>query len=399
MSEETNLIHQPLGLAERCTELYGGSPHFVRAPGRVNLIGEHTDYNDGFVFPAAIGFETRIAIAARASRRLILHSENYGEAAEYDLDNLPDVRRRHWSDYPVAVVRELEGKLGQLPGANLLLSGDVPQGAGLSSSASLEVAVCLAFMELPMQRMDGRSIALLCQKAENEFVGARCGIMDQFISVHGQKDCALRLDCRSLDYQLLPIPPAIRLVICNTMIRHCAGDGEYNQRRAECETATRYFAARLPSVRALRDVTLEDLENIGAGWQEVIRKRCRHVITENLRVLQAADASARNDLDRLGELTLSSYTSLRDDFSLSCRELDLMVRLAMDCEGVYGARMTGGGFGGCTINLVRADSVEEFRIRVDQGYERATRLSPEIYITSAADGAGKPLQNRSAAKP
>jgi galactokinase len=146
-------------------------------------------------------------------------------------------------------------------------------------------------------------------------------------------------------------------------------------------------------------VTLEDLENIGAGWPEVIRKRCRHVITENLRVLQAADASARNDLDRLGELTLSSYTSLRDDFSLSCRELDLMVRLAMDCEGVYGARMTGGGFGGCTINLVRADSVEEFRIRVDQGYERATRLSPEIYITSAADGAGKPLQNRSAAKP
>jgi len=374
---------------ERFRKLYGQDSLLVQAPGRVNLIGEHTDYNEGFVFPAAIGFQTQIAIGKRPDRQMVITSENYGERVEYDLANLPHTRRDHWSDYVVGVVNLMEKMLGGLPGANLLLHGNVPQGAGLSSSASLEVAVCKAFLELSAKTMEGVTIALLCQQAENEFVGARCGIMDQFISVHGKQNHALRLDCRTLEYRLLPIPGDVRLVICNTMVRHSLAGGEYNERRAECETAARFFAERIPGVKSLRDITLEDYEKFGGLMPAVIRKRCHHILTENLRVLQAAEALQAADLGLFGRLMGSSHASLRDDFEVSCEELDLMVELAAGQEGVYGARMTGGGFGGCTINLVQGKHVEAFQKGVAAGYQKATGRAPEIYVSSAANGASR----------
>jgi galactokinase len=385
----TLVENETSGLVERFAKLYGADPLLVQAPGRVNLIGEHTDYNEGFVFPAAIAFQTRIAIAKRSDRRLLVSSENYSERIELDLDMLPESRRGHWSDYVVGVVGLLDRGLGGLPGANLLLHGNVPQGAGLSSSASLEVAVSKAFLEVSGEKLDGVAIARLCQQAENEFVGARCGIMDQFISVHGRKNHALRLDCRTLEYDLLPIPADVRLVICNTQVRHQLAAGEYNQRRAECEAAARYFAERVPGVKSLRDVTMEDFHQFGGELPELIRKRCRHVLSENLRVLQAAQALEANDLGLFGRLMAGSHASLRDDFEVSCEELDLMVRLAEGEKGVYGARMTGGGFGGCTINLVQENQVAEFKRNVSKGYEHETGRVPEIYISSAADGASR----------
>lgn len=373
-------------LAEKFRQLYETKPQFVRAPGRVNLIGEHTDYNDGFVLPAAIQLQTMVGVAARGDRQLILFSDNYNERAEFNVDALPAGPQRRWSDYVVGVARELAKKGIRLPGASLLIDGDVPEGAGLSSSASLEVAVCGAFLELAHAQMPRAEMALLCQRAENEFVGARCGIMDQFVSVHGKKDHALLLDCRSLEYRYLSIPEDVRLVICNTMVRHSLAGGEYNQRRRECEMAAEFFAEVVPGAKTLRDISMEAFEKHGSSLPEVVRKRCRHVLTENTRVVEAGEALARRDLEQFGELMRESHESLRDDFQVSCEELGIMVELAAQVHGVYGARMTGGGFGGCTINLVRNEAVETFKATVTAGYEKATGRRAEIYVCTAGDG-------------
>lgn len=398
-------------LEQRFTQLFGRSPRIYQAPGRVNLIGEHTDYNDGFVMPAAIGFNTLAALAPRPDRKLAIHSENYSEQVEFDLDHLPARSAGHWSDYVVGVVERLARAGKEIDGANLLLAGNVPLGAGLSSSASIEVAAGYALLDLAdtandqhrmgrpdidqtgidRKNIDRTQLALLCQQAENEFVGARCGIMDQFISSHGKRDHALLLDCRSLEFRLLPLSGNVALAISNTMVKHSIAKGEYNQRRAECEQGVRLLSKRLPRVRALRDVTPQDLETYGHELPDVVRRRCRHVIRENARVLKAAAALERGDLQAFGKLMLESHRSLRDDFEVSCAELDLMVELAEPEEGVYGTRMTGGGFGGCTITLVRADGVDAFRRRVQEGYERATGCKPEIYVCTATDGVGEVL--------
>jgi galactokinase len=386
-------------LAQKFVQRFGSSARIYQAPARVNLIGEHTDYNDGFVMPAAIGFSTEVAIAPRSDRKLVIHSENYSEQIEFDLDHLPTAHAGHWRDYAIGVAIMLVRSGKKLTGANLLIDGDVPQGAGLSSSASLEVAVGYALLDLgdstpdysatehPL--IDRTELALLCQQAENEFVGARCGIMDQFVVSHGQRGNALLLDCRSLEYRLLPLPEGTSLAICNTMVKHSIAKGEYNQRRAECEAGVRALSKYLPNVRALRDVTLADLKKYGRDLSDVVLRRCRHVVSENLRVQEAAEALDRRDLPAFGKLMLESHRSLRDDFEVSSAELDIMVELAEKAEGVYGSRMTGGGFGGCTITLVKAESVEAFRQIVPQGYERATGRKPEIYICTAADGVGR----------
>jgi galactokinase len=241
-------------------------------------------------------------------------------------------------------------------------------------------------LQVAERKMNGVDMALLCQRAENEFVGARCGIMDQFVSVHGQKDHALLLDCRSLTFTHEPIPPDVRLVICNTMVRHSVAGGEYNQRHHECEIGAKYFAGLLPGVKALRDVSLVQFAQHSAGLPETIRQRCRHVITENARVLAAAEALQQHDLLRFGQLMRESHVSLRDDFQVSCSELDLMVELAGKVDGVFGSRMTGGGFGGCTINLVRRRDVDAFQSAVAQSYQAATGQPPEIYVCTAGDG-------------
>jgi galactokinase len=360
-----------------------------RAPGRVNLIGEHTDYNDGFVMPAAIGFSTFVTASPRNDRKVLLFSEHFSEEVEFDLDD-PNLKATgHWSDYPIGVAVTLERAGYRLKGARLRIRNEVPIGSGLSSSAAIEVATCYALVSNSGPSLDPVEMAKLCQRAENEFVGMRCGIMDQFVSCCGRAGKALMLDCRSLDHRLLPLPPQTRLVICNTMVKHALAASAYNKRRAECEAGVRHFAQSLPNVRALRDVTEADLKLYGSDLSEVVYRRCRHVIRENARVLDAAKALEEEDLETFGRLMNESHRSLRDDYEVSCRELDVMVELARECDGVYGARMTGGGFGGCTVNLVNVENVDAFKRKVTQGYTEATGLEPEIYVCSAADGAGE----------
>jgi galactokinase len=367
--------------------LINNSPRTFRAPGRVNLIGEHTDYNDGFVMPAAISLSVFVTVWPRDDRKLLIRSENFNDEIELDLDQPDPAPRRHWSDYAVGVAVTLERAGYRLRGAQLHLRGEVPVGSGLSSSAAVEVATACALVANSNLKIDRRELALLCQKAENEFVGARVGIMDQFVSLFGEVQRALLLDCRSLEFKLLPLPDTVNLVICNTMVKHALASSAYNERRAQCEAGVKYLARFLPHVKALRDVTLEQLEEFGRDLPEVVYRRCRHVVTENARVLSAAEALEQHDLHRFGRLMAESHRSLRDDYEVSSKELDLMVDLAREVEGVYGARMTGGGFGGCTVNLVDVAKVKRFQQYVATEYERITMLRPEIYVCEASDGA------------
>jgi galactokinase len=374
-------------LSEVFQKSFGGRPSIYRAPGRVNLIGEHTDYNEGLVMPVAIDFFTSVAIGVREDRKLVIRSENFLETIELDLDNLPERGCGHWSDYPFGVAVELDQAGQHLPGANILVRGEVPIGSGLSSSAAIEVATGYALLDLCGANIDRMELAKLCQRAENEFVGMRCGLMDQFSSCFGQTGHALMLDCRLLDYKLLALPAHVKLVVCNTMVKHKLAASEYNTRRTECEEGVRLLAEQLPHVRSLRDVTIDDLEQFGGQFPDVISKRCRHVVSENARVVAAAAALECEDLKTFGQLMRESHRSLRDDYEVSCGELDLMMEIANKAEGVFGGRMTGGGFGGCTVNLVQSDSVASFKEVVAKGYAKATGLEPEIYVCTAAQGA------------
>ncbi|HKG47781.1 MAG TPA: galactokinase [Pyrinomonadaceae bacterium] len=364
-----------------------------RAPGRVNLIGEHTDYNDGFVMPAALDFFTWVRLSPLEQRKLQIHSENFNEEVEVDLDNRDLAARGHWSDYPIGVAVVLERAGYRLRGARLQIRGEVPIGSGLSSSAAIEVATACALAANSGLEIDPRELALLCQRAENEFVGARVGIMDQFVSLFGHEQKALLLDCRSLEFKLLPLPDNVRLIICNTMVKHELASSAYNERREQCEAGVRHLAQFQPNVKALRDVTIEQLEQHRSGLSDVVYRRCRHVITENARVLAAGEALEQHDLEHFGKLMGESHVSLRDDYEVSSDELDLMVELAHKVDGVYGARMTGGGFGGSTVNLVREEMADEFRTRVAEGYERATTLKPEIYVRNTGNGAEEVSQS------
>ena len=367
--------------------LYGGQPQVYSAPGRVNLIGEHTDYNEGFVMPAAINFSTFVAIAKRGDSVVKVHSDIFKEEAELDLAQGAAHGRKHWSDYPLGVATKLKEAGHDISGANLLVHGKVPLGSGLSSSAAIEVSTGLALLDISGVKIDRLELAKICQQAENEFVGARTGLMDQFIACFGKADHAVMLDCRSFESRALPVPDDVKLVVCNTMVKHELASSEYNARREQCEEGVRILSPHLPNVKSLRDVSADDVERFRAELGEVIFKRCLHVTTENDRVLKAADALRDRDLKRFGKLMYESHQSLRDDYEVSCKELDVMVDLAKPIKGVFGARMTGGGFGGCTINLVSVEAVDEFTRTIKAGYAQATSKHPEVYICSAADGA------------
>jgi galactokinase len=381
-------MNQVRELLAKFNSRFHSAAKVYRAPGRVNLIGEHTDYNEGFVLPAAIGFSCWVAVALRDDRKMALYSENFDEFVEADLDNLKVRATGKWADYPLGVALALEQAGYRLCGANLYILGEVPLGAGLSSSAALEVSSGFALMHLAHHSIALKELSLLCQRAENEFVGARCGIMDQFVSCHGNAGSAMLLDCRSLDFQLLRLPPKVHLVICNTMVKHEHGSSEYNVRRTECEEGVRQLSKGLPGIRSLRDVSLADLEHHRGLLSDLIYKRCHHVVTENARTRSAGSALESGEIAALRNLMADSHRSLRDDYEVSCHELDIMVQLAMQQPGVLGARMTGGGFGGCTINLVNATESDQFCQRVAEGYQLATGRRPDIYVCEASPGVG-----------
>ncbi|HZU22788.1 MAG TPA: galactokinase [Terriglobales bacterium] len=372
------------GLRREFEVRFKSQPRIFRAPGRVNLIGEHTDYNDGWVMPAAIEFGTWAAVAPRSDGTLHIVSLNFNEERVVSPEGAE--RRGDWSDYVsgVAVMLRRAG-LGTAD-ANLVLWGDVPLGAGLSSSASVEISAGLALVAAGGQQLSRRELARLCQRAENDFVGARCGIMDQFISSHGRAGHALLLDCRSLEYELIPLPADVAIVIANSMVKHELAAGEYNARRAECEEGVLILQRSLPGIRALRDVSLQQLEQHRGDLPPKIYRRCRHVVSENARVLEFARALKAGELRRAGELMAESHASLRDDYEVSCRELDLLVSFASEA-GAIGSRMTGGGFGGCVVNLVAQADAERFQSELARNYEQATGMKPELYRTRAADGA------------
>ena len=378
-------------LAQRFAGKFALQPRIYGAPGRVNLIGEHTDYNDGFVMPAAIGFFCWVAIAPRPDGKIVLQSEQFDTSAELSLDTpTAEIKPAHcWSDYPIGVVVQLRDAGFPVGGANMLFRGDVPMGAGLSSSAAIEVATALAVADSSDHPIDRLEVARLCQKAENQFVGTQSGIMDQFISLLGQRDHALLIDCRSLQFDRLPIPESVRLVICDTGVKHEHAGGEYNRRRAECEEAVRSLKAALPGIRALRDVTEQQLQQHRGLLSDITYKRALHVVTENARTLQSADALRAGELVRFGKLMAESHRSLRDLYEVSSPELDLMVELANRQPGVYGARMTGGGFGGATINLVEAGHAEAGAENIGAAYERATKIVPKTYVCMPSAGAAR----------
>ncbi len=382
--------HSPADLPLIFRRRYGASPMLFRAPGRVNLIGEHTDYNDGFVLPAALDLATYAAILPRQDRTINVHSANLDADFCFGLDE-PQQARGDWSDYVRGVAVELAKSGLALRGADIAFLSTLPMGAGLSASAAIEVAFGYALLAASGAQADPLELAKICQRAENEFVGMRCGIMDQFVSCMGVEGCALLLDCRSLEARPVSIDPSARIVVCNTMVHHRLAGSEFNLRRQECEEAVALLSARLPGLIALRDVSLADLDAHGDLLPPVILKRARHVVSENTRVIQMVAALEGRDFVEAGRLMNASHESLRYDYEVSCAELDLMVELSRKVPGVHGARMTGGGFGGCTVSLVQATEADGFIQSVGAAYEEATGLAPMIFSCFPGSGAGPAL--------
>jgi galactokinase len=369
-------------LAAHFKSVNGVAPRLFFAPGRVNIIGEHTDYNDGYVLPAALDLATYVAAAPRDDRRLLLHARASAQSAEFDLDEAHPTRRGDWSDYARGVVTMLQRAGVSVGGATLLIDGDLPMGSGLSSSASFEVAIALALTHLVGVDMDRSELARLCQRAENDFVGMRCGIMDQLIVCRAQKGAALLLDCRTLEARAIPIDPAVRLIVCDSGVRHTLAGSEYNLRRRDCETAVALLARVLPGLKALRDLSLDQLATHAHVLPPTVFRRARHVVSENWRTLFAAAALESGRLEECGRMIDASHDSLRDDYEVSCAELDRLVDAARDLPGVYGARMMGGGFGGCTINLVAAEQAESFMAAMGEACADEDGAPPAMFCCS-----------------
>lgn len=382
-------MHDPEALRSLHASRFKAEPEIFAAPGRVNLIGEHTDYAEGFVMPAAIDFATLAGISPRTDGKIAIYSENFTEERMFEAAALPAGASDDWSDYPLGVIELLAGEGHRMPGFSLSLFGDVPLGSGLSSSAAIEVATAFAVTSLLKVHYPGPKLARLCQRAENEFVGSSCGIMDQFISANGEENHALLLDCRDLSFRLAPIPENVALVIANTMVKHSVAGGEYTTRRAEVEEAASVIARHRPEVRFLRDATVDDLKKWGAEMSTNALKRARHVITENTRTVAAAEALIHHDLKGLGRLMAEAHESYSKDFEASCVEADTMVMLANKLPGLIGARLTGGGFGGCTINLVDQQEASRFAQGLGASYADATGITAQIHICHASSGAHK----------
>lgn len=367
---------------------FDGAPRLFRAPGRVNLIGEHTDYNDGFVFPVAMDREVCFCVSPRDDRRIRLRALNLNAAEEFSLDALSWTPGGHWTNYIKAMAKAFEDAGHRCIGFEGVIEGDVPIEGGVSSSSAFTVAAATAFERLAEIRIDENELILLTQVAENSATGLRGGIMDQFTARRARADHALLIDCRSLDYELVPMPP-VTIVVIDTKKPRSLATTAYNTRRAECEEGVAVIARTVPGIKALRDVTLGQLEARRKDLLDTVYRRCRHVITENARVLECVKVLRAGDLPALGQLVSDSHRSLRDDYRVSCDELDVVVALAWDTPGVYGARMVGAGFGGCAIAICEESAVPALQERVAEYYPRRCNLTAEVYATHPGDGAGE----------
>jgi galactokinase len=368
--------------------LYGSADgvRVFRAPGRVNLIGEHTDYNMGFVLPVALDLATYVATAPAPDGQLRIYSEDREESAAWPVAGIAALTpRRHWTDYPIGVAQELIRAGFPLAPANLLVRSTVPEGAGLSSSAALEVSTALAL--LASRRVAPLELARLCQRAERNFVGMPCGIMDQYISLFGEERAAICIDCRSLKHQVVRLPAGAAFVAVNTMVKHELAGSAYKERTEQCAAAVGVVRRRHPRVESLRDVTPAMFEEAESAMPPTIARRARHVVTENARVVQFVAACREGAVERMGELFQSSHRSLQHDYEVSCDELDFLVDAALGIEGVYGARMTGGGFGGCTVNLMPAAAVAHFEREIARLYHQRFGIHPRIYLCQPSWGA------------
>ena len=382
-------MSQKQTLTDLFTNTFGHQPtHFFQAPGRVNLIGEHTDYNDGFVLPCAIDYQAMIAVSPRDDQKVVATAHSFdGQVSEFEL-SLPIAHSEEafWSNYVRGVATVLLEKGMDLKGVNIAIIGNVPQGAGLSSSACLEVVTGLTLTRMAGLDVSLKELALIGQQAENEFVGCKCGIMDQMISACGKEDHAMLLDCRSLDTRLVSIPTNAAVVIINSNVKRGLVDSEYNTRREQCEAAAKYFG-----VKALRDISLAQLEAAKSDLDDLTYRRARHVVTENDRTEAAAEVLAVGDLVAMGELMARSHASMRDDFEITVPAIDAIVEIVKNVIGSEGGvRMTGGGFGGCVVALVPQDKVVAVKQAVEQHYpQRSNGLSADIYVCRASDGASE----------
>jgi galactokinase len=375
-------------IEEAFRKIFGAAPEVVvRAPGRVNLIGEHTDYNEGFVLPAAIDRYAWFAGRGRDDRRVRAHAVDFNEAAEFGLDAIGKDADHTWSNYLRGVAKLLEAGGHRLPGADLVFGGDVPREAGLSSSAAIEVGSAVFWQKLMHLDLGAVETAKLARRSENEFVGVPSGIMDQFVSALGRRGHALFLDCRGLKYRHVPLRGDVKIVVCNSGVRRALTQSEYEVRVAQCRAAVEQLRSTGLEVESLREVKLGDLISRGKKLDPVLLKRASHIVTENDRVREAVRALEQGDLKYFGKLMNNSHKSLRDDYEVSSRELDVLVELAWKQPGVIGARMTGAGFGGCTVNLVEREAVEAFVKAVQEGYQQALGLHAEVYVCEASDGA------------
>lgn len=368
-------------------EEYGQDPNIIaQAPGRVNLIGEHTDYNEGFVLPMAIDYYLRVALSRRKDQHLRFFSSDLQDRKRTSLSNLRFKKEDRWANYPKGIISVLLNRGYDIGGLSFTVMGNVPIGVGLSSSAALEVATAYAVQKLLGIEISGPELARLAQEAENSFVGVQCGIMDQFVSRMAQAGSAMFIDTRNMEYRHIPINLlTVKILITNSSVPRSLVDSEYNQRRAECEKCVSLLSAR-KSGRSLRDYSAADLRDSMGLIPETTRKRCLHVVEENERVREAEGALKKNDIVSFGKLMNRSHESLRDQYEVSCPELDWLVKRAWETEGVYGSRMTGAGFGGCTVTLIEEEAIPKYEARLE-AYEKIFSFKPETFLCHPADGA------------